>query len=623
MKVKLFAGFVFLISMNLQASMESPTQERGFDRESFTATFYDRTDLLDFLLSRPYTVPIDFRLECFGESPPLPSCKLIDELADGGDWSVSWEGKLIVPIDGEYTFRLSDVDDGARLFLKGDEIMDQGWYWPDDDRHPSPQTVSLSAGENEFRIDYEQRYPGRASLEVRWAGPDFADEVIPMAGYPPFSTSLYMTNDILTEDMEGLDHEKIWEQGCFAALKGGNANLVVILDFGEPNIKEGKYGAYLNYAPEGEFLSTSKIKDAAIDFIEGYWECSSDFHAAYLTLAIGTKNTRILADASPQAEEHGQAWAELVNEVDNWIEMTDRSKRLAVAGAIDIETWGGEEKDFIISKVVPAGARCWAKAYVDSTDKPYYNYGTCEGCLGAGGKVEENEWNLDDWWYLSWGIKDKTGKAGRAYPIPEIYGIGGTDTHARQWRDLMKYALNKCGTDEECRRFIFFPGTLTQCGVVDPFEEEFDCRNANTNKPAKGWQQLYDALLEDPETSHAASFLLWSTDIINLHHYEPMVSSVEEASSDTVTPRSLNLSLNYTNPFNPTIWISYSIPKTDYVILKVYNLLGNEIETLINEMQLAGEYEIHWAPVGLPSGVYVFRLQVGTNHESKRLLLLK
>jgi parallel beta-helix repeat protein len=96
---------------------------------------------------------------------------------------------------------------------------------------------------------------------------------------------------------------------------------------------------------------------------------------------------------------------------------------------------------------------------------------------------------------------------------------------------------------------------------------------------------------------------------------------VDDINSTLVTQ--FDLAQNYPNPFNPETSIRYTIPKNDHVTLKVYNLLGREIETLVSKKQTAAEYEIQWNPVGLPSGVYVYRLQVGKLVAIKKLILLK
>jgi PKD repeat protein len=86
-------------------------------------------------------------------------------------------------------------------------------------------------------------------------------------------------------------------------------------------------------------------------------------------------------------------------------------------------------------------------------------------------------------------------------------------------------------------------------------------------------------------------------------------TAVEE--SEPGIPTSFMLSQNYPNPFNPSTTIRYAIPQAGHVTLKIYNLLGKEIAALVNEKQSAGEHTIRWNPVGLPSGIYLYRLQAG------------
>lgn len=83
------------------------------------------------------------------------------------------------------------------------------------------------------------------------------------------------------------------------------------------------------------------------------------------------------------------------------------------------------------------------------------------------------------------------------------------------------------------------------------------------------------------------------------------------------------LAQNYPNPFNPETIICYAIPTDEIVTLKIYNLLGNEIETLVNRKQSPGEYELQWNPIGLPSGVYVYRLKAGEFVTTRKLVLVR
>ena len=84
-----------------------------------------------------------------------------------------------------------------------------------------------------------------------------------------------------------------------------------------------------------------------------------------------------------------------------------------------------------------------------------------------------------------------------------------------------------------------------------------------------------------------------------------------------------HLNQNYPNPFNPETKISYSIPRDEVVLLKVYNLLGAEICTLVNKKQSAGSYEILFNAVNLASGVYFYNLTAGNYNEAKKLIVVK
>jgi len=83
------------------------------------------------------------------------------------------------------------------------------------------------------------------------------------------------------------------------------------------------------------------------------------------------------------------------------------------------------------------------------------------------------------------------------------------------------------------------------------------------------------------------------------------------------------LQQNYPNPFNPNTIIKYQIPELSFVTLQVYDVLGNEIETLVNEETPTGSYEIEFDATSLPSGVYFYRLQAGSFVETKKTVLMK
>jgi hypothetical protein len=88
-------------------------------------------------------------------------------------------------------------------------------------------------------------------------------------------------------------------------------------------------------------------------------------------------------------------------------------------------------------------------------------------------------------------------------------------------------------------------------------------------------------------------------------------------------PDEFNLAQNYPNPFNPVTRIVYQIPASAFVNLKVYNILGQEVKTLVNEVKEAGTYSVTFDAGTLPSGLYFYRVVSGRFVDTKRLLVLK
>jgi subtilisin-like proprotein convertase family protein len=88
-------------------------------------------------------------------------------------------------------------------------------------------------------------------------------------------------------------------------------------------------------------------------------------------------------------------------------------------------------------------------------------------------------------------------------------------------------------------------------------------------------------------------------------------------------PKEITLSQNYPNPFNPTTNIKFDIPKSSYVKLTIYDALGREVETLVNEELKAGTYHADWSASNYTSGVYFYTLSAGDFVESKKMVLVK
>jgi hypothetical protein len=125
--------------------------------------------------------------------------------------------------------------------------------------------------------------------------------------------------------------------------------------------------------------------------------------------------------------------------------------------------------------------------------------------------------------------------------------------------------------------------------------------------------------------SYAWELAFWSTSLkyakINGVEYGTQITAIEDKRSDQ--PEDYILYQNYPNPFNPSTNIDYVLPRPDFVTLKVYDVLGNEIKTFVNEEKNSGRYNVSFNGNGLASGIYFYVLRVGNFVQSRKMLLLK
>ncbi len=134
-----------------------------------------------------------------------------------------------------------------------------------------------------------------------------------------------------------------------------------------------------------------------------------------------------------------------------------------------------------------------------------------------------------------------------------------------------------------------------------------------------------DGFFYIPEFPRAdSSYLQFFSPCINGYEYNVYYRTITDVNEDNnPKPNSFSLSQNYPNPFNPSTIIKYQIPNSGYVSLNIYDVLGEEVASLVDKNQPAGSYEINFNASNLTSGVYFYQLKFGKIIQVKKMTLLR
>ncbi len=138
--------------------------------------------------------------------------------------------------------------------------------------------------------------------------------------------------------------------------------------------------------------------------------------------------------------------------------------------------------------------------------------------------------------------------------------------------------------------------------------------------PAKSAQIGITLYYPGGSSNWAGSILLDNFIFYGITRPQQLVTGIEGDNADV---KSYNLYNNYPNPFNPSTEIKYDIAKSSFVKIKVYNILGQQTATLVNERQHTGTYTVTFNGSDLPSGMYIYRITAGSFVQSHKMILLK
>jgi hypothetical protein len=235
--------------------------------------------------------------------------------------------------------------------------------------------------------------------------------------------------------------------------------------------------------------------------------------------------------------------------------------------------------------------------------------------------VSTQNWqNSGDWDLVSY----KTIDSGNSWSEVFIDSYSSTTTNLPSWPDI--YVKWK---DRNNYRVSYSLGTNNPVWLPDSvmFVESVASPNNEWEDPVR----ISTPNVFQPDFNSKVGFLgnstddclvLWS-DINFGGLYATYCAATSDVNGEQQLPQNYSLSNNYPNPFNPSTDFEFRIAEPGFVTIKIYDVLGNEVASLVNEEKPAGSYKISFDASGLSSGVYFYRLTSGSFVETKNMILLR
>jgi hypothetical protein len=203
------------------------------------------------------------------------------------------------------------------------------------------------------------------------------------------------------------------------------------------------------------------------------------------------------------------------------------------------------------------------------------------------------------------------------WTAPQLTAGGVLDTAGNgvgtpyYWRDLwFNYSVDGGTTWAGAQEFDFNVDNASEC---------FGHASQHLEMVSPNLFRAHIVFLSDITTGVGPFDLVLTNNPINYTTYDIMTTSVDDGN----LVNNFDLAQNYPNPFNPSTSIKYTLAERGNVILKVYDVLGKEVATLVNANQEQGAHEINFDASNLSSGLYIYKIQAGNFTSSKKMMLLK
>jgi len=225
-----------------------------------------------------------------------------------------------------------------------------------------------------------------------------------------------------------------------------------------------------------------------------------------------------------------------------------------------------------------------------------WDYAEVETLLNGSGGISSNEENLSDVEYLKI-LTNRVNKGINEDPIKEIVKKSFDKVKSEKTAKTEKDAFARTNDLKSAKQ------------EVAKMKQKDDAMNTKVNSVMR-----YSKTLKKEEREK-----MQIEDIL----FSNKTGNKDDVKVKVSIPDVYSLSQNYPNPFNPTTKINYALPKTGLVTMKIYDVTGREIQTLVNDLKQAGSYSVDFNGSSLSSGVYFYKIQSGDFISVKRMVLIK
>jgi hypothetical protein len=321
----------------------------------------------------------------------------------------------------------------------------------------------------------------------------------------------------------------------------------------------------------------------------------------------------------------------------------------APAGIDHMDAWLVKKDDL--------GNIVWTKTIQGNTNT-WYSYGSIQytnnGDFIIAGAITETNWSRDIWlvktnpsgdtlWTKILGTSGKDESVGVLVTSDGGYFLSGqTNSYGAGSYDIWLIKTDALGImqwnktygtsfmETGCVTARTVDGGFILAGQTDLLSNGWDWAIWILRIDSSGdtlWTTTYDTggndggcILQAPDEG----YLLLATEgsVERLIKYAPEGTGLSQKNLLYI-PKGYNLSQNYPNPFNPITTIEFTLPKTSEVSLKIFNILGEEVATLVSDRLSTGSYSYEWDASNHASGVYLYRLQAGDYVETKKMILMR